>query len=104
MGREIGMETDATDEVLARIRKRTQHTESAWRPLREEILNKEEGIGHGRLARAFRPTYLPVAEPTRILADGVLGKLTVTLHSGRVSVQIYRDADAVAAGGFPRPR
>lgn len=104
MGRGVDMDTDTTDEALAALQKLADATSTTWTHLHAEMVNKEEGIGQGKLAQAFRPTYVPVAEPTRTVADDLLGKLTVTLHSGRVSVQTYRDADAAAAGAFPRPR
>lgn len=104
MGQETNMDTNRTDEALAAVQQLIDATATTWRQLRADTVNKEEGIGQGQLARAFRPTYVPVAEPTRTVADDALGKLTVTAHSGRVSVQIYRDADAAAASSFPRPR
>ncbi|MFI9811327.1 hypothetical protein [Saccharothrix variisporea] len=104
MGWEIGMDPDATEQALARVQALEEDTGTVWRRLRGEVAGQEEGIGHGRLAQAFRPTYTPLADPARVLADSALAQLEASLHGGRVSVQRYREADQAAAGGFPRPR
>ncbi|XVV01243.1 hypothetical protein ACQPW3_28015 [Actinosynnema sp. CA-248983] len=104
MGWELGMDPDATEQALARIQALQEDTATTWQRLRGEVVSQEAGIGHGRLAQAFRPTYTPLAEPARTLGDSSLAQLAASLHGGRVSVQRYREADQAAANGFPRPR
>ncbi|MEU6265077.1 hypothetical protein [Saccharopolyspora shandongensis] len=102
---ELNMRLEATDTEIVQIQSLLSDTSSTWLRLRPVTVNNEEGIGQGRLAQAFRPTYVPAAEQIRTLADDVLDKLAVTTHAGRVAVQAYREAEIAASqtieGGVP---
>jgi hypothetical protein len=76
---------DATEQALARVQALEEDTGTAWQRLRGEVVGQEEGIGHGRLAQALLPTYTPLAEPARVLADSALAQVAASLHGGRVS-------------------
>lgn len=66
------------------------------------ILNAESGIGHGRLAAAFRPGYTPTATVVRTSAEQLPDKYLQLYDAGLASVRDYGTTDYDAARRFPR--
>jgi Excreted virulence factor EspC, type VII ESX diderm len=110
MGDDIGMDTDVVGEAARRLQTTGDTLRTQWTAAAAAIIGAEVGIGHGRLAAAFSPTYRPASSTVRAAADAIPPRFTELSTATSISVSEYSMTDAQAAQRFqallgkPEPR
>jgi hypothetical protein len=96
----IDMDTDAVAEAGRRLQTTGDTLRSQWVSTAATIVGLEPGIGHGRLADAFGPTYRPMSSKVRANADTIPPWFTELSSATSISADAYTLTDADVANQF----
>jgi hypothetical protein len=96
----MGMETVGVDESAQRIGRTGEQLAADWGAAKAAIAGAEGAIGAGRLADAFRGTYLPASAQVRTNADTFPPRFTDLAVAGSQSSETYLGSDTAASQLF----
>lgn len=94
------LEVGGATTALTTISSAGTATADAWRGYRGTIDAKEQSIGTGPLAEAFRSAYRP--EPAKQAVDRALGVVPTLVTAGQQGIDDYVETDRRAAARFAR--
>ena len=96
----MAMVPEDVTEAGHRIQTSGDTLRSQWVPTAAAIIGAEAGIGHGRLADAFAPTYRQASIKVRANADAMPAWFTELATATVTSANLYSTTDTDAADRF----
>jgi hypothetical protein len=99
-GGTMDMDTDAVAEAGRRLQTTGDTLTTRWAAAAAEITAAEPGIGHGRLADAFTPTYQKISNDVHHNADQIPPWFTELASATSIAAVSYGTTDAGIADRF----